>query len=208
MNAVFSLLLVLIMVAIVALQFRSGLWSNLILFFNVITAALVATNYWEPLASFLTRQIPSGVYLWDVVALWGIFAAVYALLKAATDRASRMRVKFPKVVELMGNLVILTWAGWVVVCFATFTFHTAPLARNFLGGGFQAEKPLFFSVLYPDRLWLGLVQQQSLGGLGRAGTAQDPEAHVFDPHSEFMIKYAARREKFESLKGLFVGSGP
>lgn len=207
MGFLFSLLLVLIIAVVVVFHAKAGLWTAMIMFVNVVTAALVATNLWEPVARFLTSNAPSLTYVWDLLALWGVFGASYFVLKTLTDRVSRFRVKFPKVAEMMGSMVMLTLVGWVVACFATFTFHTAPLGRNFLGGGFQPEKPTFFGVLYPDRLWLGFMQSQSLGGLGRSGTAQNPEMHVFDPQSEFMMKYAARREKFESLKGLMVEPG-
>ena len=207
MSFLLSFLFVLIAAAVVVFKTKAGLWTIIISLVNVVTAALVATNLFEPIADFLTKNAPSATYLWDLIALWGVFAAAYAVMKAVTDRVSRFRVKLPKTVEMLGSMLLLTVMAWVVICFTAFSLHMAPLARNFMGGGFEPEKPVFFSVLYPDRLWLGFMQGQSLGGLGRSGTEQNPELHVFDPQSEFMIKYAARREKFESFRSMFVDRG-
>ena len=45
----------------------------------------------------------------------------------------------------------------------------------------------------PDRLWLGFMQKMSMGSFARSAPANQPEAHVFDPKGEFMVKYATRR---------------
>ena len=44
------------------------------MFVNVVTAALLATNFWEPVAGWLMQKMPSGVFLWDIVVLWLLFA--------------------------------------------------------------------------------------------------------------------------------------
>ena len=44
MSVLFSMLLLLVVVACVGFAFTEGLWSNLIRFINVVTAAIVATH--------------------------------------------------------------------------------------------------------------------------------------------------------------------
>jgi hypothetical protein len=185
MSIVLPVLLLFLVVMLLAFLGPAGLWGNLLTFVNVVLAALLATNLWEPIADWLTGAVPSFGDYWDLMSLWGLFAVSYLALRAATDFASRVKVKFPKLVELIGNYVAIAWTGWILVCFASMTLHTAPLAREFFLGAFDGQKPVFFG-FSPDRQWLGFVQRTSQGALGR---------EMFDPDGKFMIHYAARRER-------------
>jgi hypothetical protein len=87
-----------------------------------------------------------------------------------------------------------------MVCFTMVTLHTAPLSRNFLFGGFKSstsEKMILG--LAPDRQWLGFVQKESMGAFSQSATPEERERekYVFDPHGEFMPKYATRRANLE-----------
>ncbi|MHB1036617.1 MAG: CvpA family protein [Pirellulales bacterium] len=206
MTLVFSLLLLVIMVAVFASLMGEGLWSNAITFFNVTTAALLATNFWEPVASWLESMMPSWTYFWDFIALWGLFFVSLTVLRVATDFTSRVRVKFIKQVEQYGGYFFAVWVGWVMICFTTMTLSTAPLARNFLDGGFQPQQSMFLGIAAPDRLWLSFVQRMSMGPLSRLATPEEraQEKYVFDPQGEFLMKYDARRAKLESLPAFRV----
>ncbi|MBI2823879.1 MAG: CvpA family protein [Planctomycetia bacterium] len=201
--AVFGLLLLAVLAAIA----NEGLWSNAIALVNIVTAALVATNFFEPMSAWWRTRWPGGVHVWDFLALWLLFAVVYSIMKAATDFLSKTRVRFPLALDRAGGYFFAAWVGWVLVCFTAMTFHTAPLARDFLFGGFKPENDLLFG-LDPDRQWLGFMQRESLSALGRSAPADDPEKHVFDPKGEFMIKYAARRAVMEKGNGVWVKAGP
>ena len=48
-----NILLALVFFACVASTVNNGLWSNLILLINVVSAALVATCYFEPVAELV-----------------------------------------------------------------------------------------------------------------------------------------------------------
>ncbi len=208
MAYVFGLLLLVIMVAVFASLMNEGLWSNAIAFFNVTTAALLATNYWEPVASWLESQMSSWTYFWDFLALWGLFFASLTVLRILTDFASRVKVKFVKQLEQYGGYAFAVLVGWVMVCFTTTTLHTAPLARHFLGGGFDPTVNMFLGVAAPDRLWLGFVQRMSMGPLARLATPEEreQEKYVFDPNGEFLMKYDARRAALEDAPAFRVGS--
>jgi hypothetical protein len=188
-----NLLLGLIFIGSVAFLLKAGLWSNTLTLVNVITAALLATNYFEPLAEWMEGQEPSLNYAYDFLALWLIFAISMALLRMATDYMSPVKVKFLKPIDLAGGALVAIWVGWVILCFTTMTLHTAPLARNFLRGQFQ-EKPetkMFFR-LDPDRKWLAWVHRESQGPLARIGYVAP-----FDPRADFVIRYGNRRAQFE-----------
>ena len=198
-----NILLVLIFVACFAFLYSGGLWSNTIALVNVITAALLATNYFEPLADWFDEQEPSLTYLYDFVAIWLIFGLAMLLLRMATDYVSRIKVKFLNVVDKAGAILMAGWVSWVLVCFSTMTLHTAPLALNFLGGGFQPlpEAKMLFRTA-PDRKWLGWVHRESQGSLSRIHGV-----NAFDARGEFILRYGSRREQFEKQLSLTTPKG-
>ena len=188
-----NILLVLLFVGCFVFLMNAGLWSNTITLVNVITAALLATNYFEPMAKWLDKQDPRLTYVYDFLALWLIFAVCVSLFRVATDRMSHVKVKFFKLVDRVGGVLMALWVSWVIVCFTTMTLHTAPLARNFLLGGFQErpETKMMFRMA-PDRKWLAWVHRESQGSLSRlSGVA------TFDPRGDFIIRYGNRRDRFE-----------
>lgn len=186
-------LLLLVLFICVAMLFTEGLWSNAIMFINVMTAALLTMNYWEPLASWLQLKAPSYFYYWDFLAIWAVFAAAMIVLRLITDRLSRVRMKFRKPVDMVGAVAFSLWTGWIMVSLVLFSLHTAPLARVAMGGGLQPDTPMFFG-LGPDRNWLAFVHKQS-----STGALRRSEPRVFDQNGAFVWKYAFRRELFEGL---------
>jgi uncharacterized membrane protein required for colicin V production len=193
------ILITLILFICVAMMYNEGLWSNAIRLINVVTAALLATNFFEPLAKELDNWAPKLTFLWDFVVLWGLFAAVVAVLRTFTDQVSRVKVRFPERVDQIGGSFFALWVGWVMVCFMMMTLHTAPLARNFLFKDFQPEQRMIVG-LAPDRQWLGFMQKMSLGTFCRSASREEwrKQECVFDPHAEFLPKYTARRVLLEA----------
>lgn len=163
MSFLLSLLLFLILVAVVAFTFNEGTWTNAIRLINVVTAGLVAFNFFEPVARLLEEYIDNGLtYVWDFVALWVLFSASMIIFRVATGQLSRVKVRFMMVVDRTGSVILALVVGWVMVCFISATLHTAPLAQKFLFGGFDYQQPLFLG-MHPDNMWLGFVQYVSKG---------------------------------------------
>ncbi|MDZ4821309.1 MAG: CvpA family protein [Planctomycetota bacterium] len=203
MEWILPILMLVIMLACVVLTLSSGLWGNLITLINVITAALIATNYYEPLAAAFDDYDKTYRYLSDFLSVWVIFIAVLAILRVLTDLASKVKVRFKKPLEIGGGLFFGVWIGWIMVSFIMFTLHMAPLSQNFLFGAFQ-EKPdthMFFG-LGPDRKWLAFVHGlSSPGGSLATGTSANK---VFDPEGKFILKYGERRKDYESKMDVLV----
>jgi hypothetical protein len=188
-----NVILMLIFFGCFAFMMTGGLWSNTLTLVNVITSALLATNYFEPVADFFEDKNASMTYVWDFFALWLVFGASMVILRAMTDSVSKVKVRFFVPVEKAGGILMALWTAWIVICFTTMTMHTAPLARSFLGGSFQpdADATMLFG-LGPDRVWLGWVNRESRGALSRlSGVAP------FDPRGEFILRYGDRRAEFE-----------
>jgi hypothetical protein len=193
-----GIILFVIFIAVFASLMNSGLWSNTITLINVLLAGLIATNYFEPVADFFDKQEPSFTYIWDFLAIWLVFCLAMIFLRFVTDFVSRIKVKFFMPVDRAGGIIMALWISWIMVCFATATLHTAPLARNFLWEAFQ-PKPnsrMFFNV-GPDQVWLGWVHRESGGPLSRLGGISQ-----FDPSGEFILKYGNRRDEFDQQIGL------
>jgi hypothetical protein len=186
------------LMAYVAMLYTEGMWSNAIRLINVVTAALLATNFFEPVAQWLDDWDHARSYVWDFLTLWGLFAALMMLFRLATDQISQVKVRFLEVVDKVGSAFFAIWVGWVMICFMMMTLHTAPLARNFLFGGFQPEQRMFLG-LAPDRQWLGFMRKMSLGPFCRWASEEElQQKYVFDPHAEFLPKYTARRTKLQA----------
>jgi hypothetical protein len=194
----FSLLLLLIFAMCVGFLHGEGMWNNALRLINVVTAALLATNFWEPLASTLSGWQPGYSYVWDFVTLWGLFSLSLLGLSAVTDAVSKTRVRFLHAAERYGSSALACCTAWVVVCFTAMTMHTAPLGREFLFGSFQPETRAA-SVWSPELIWLGTVQRLSQGPFSRGSRAeQKQEKYVFDPRGEFLPKYTTRRTNLEN----------
>ena len=191
MTLILPFLMLLIFFAVVATCFTEGMWSNAVRLINVVTAALLAVNFFEPLARTLDNWQPSYTYLWDFLSLWGLFGISLLIFREITDRVSHVNVRFLKLANRIGGVVFSIWVGWVMVCFTMMTLHTAPLGRNFLFEGFstQTDARMMFGMASPDVEWLGFTQKMSTGAF--AGSEE------FDPRAEFMPKYATRRTDLE-----------
>jgi hypothetical protein len=195
MGWLLNIILLLIWLTCIIMSLASGLWGNVIMIFNVVIAALVATNYFEPLADFLDKQMPSFTYFWDFVAMWLLFAAVCGILRAFTDALSKVKVRFKKPVELGGGLFCGAVVGWIMVCFTLFSLHASPLHPAFLGGGFNSFAPMFFGIA-PDRQWGAFADGQSTGG----PLASGDERFVFISRNpkdrSYVTSYLTRRATF------------
>lgn len=214
MATILPLLLCLMIIAVLALQISAGMWSNAITFINTVMAALLAMNYFEPLAAWFDDQMPWMTYSADFLALWILFIAFTVVLRTITGRASKVKVRFLEVADKIGGGVFALLTGLVLVGFTLTTLHTAPLSVNFLFGGFKPSEPMLF-FLDPDLKWLGFVQQQSHGSFSRAVEGEErarygaqEEVAVFDSGNRFVANYIVRRTAVEKSVDLGLGAHP
>ena len=192
-------MLVLVWIVCIAMLWNEGMWNNCITLVNVVFAALLAMNFWEPAADFMETKMPSYTFLLDYLCQWFIFAIAYIICRQVTDVLSDTRVKFSLPIEQAGRIISVILIGWIMVCFTLTTLHTAPLARTAVRGTFQ-EEPMSnnFLGIAPDRMWLGYVQHRSKYALS------NPTPKVFDERGEYIFKYGQRRELFSGLEALRV----
>ena len=182
----------------VSMTWTEGLWTNTLTCFNAIFAAIIATNYFEPVADVMQDNIAkSFTYFWDFLSLWGLNAFAFIFLRTCTDQFSTTRVRFRLPLDKLGAGLLGLLTGWVVVCFFLFTVHTAPLEQKAFGGKFGNEPKSDNFYLAPDRLWLGFMQS-------RSETIFSGAANTFDPDSVFILKYGQRRKEFTKTPKMTV----
>lgn len=185
----FPYLLIVIIFICVALMWTEGMWANALTFVNTVFAALIALNFFEPVAGLIEKYARSYTYVCDFAAQWLLFIISLAVFRAITDQASRHAVRFKLPVEQAGRVIFALLTAWVFVCFATAAMHTAPLSRSPFRGSFEQE-PLsnnFFGMA-PDRMLLGFLRQRSKGAL------QCKTMNPFDENGDYILKYGVRRQ--------------
>ncbi len=208
MTLILPLLLLLILAACVGFTFAEGLWSNAIRLINVVTAGLLAMNFFEPLARWIESLgdlFASFTYFLDFISLWGLFFVFMLVFRQLTSMVSRVKVRFMSIVDRIGSVVLSLVVGWVMVAFTLTTLHTAPLAEKFLFGAFDYQSTMF--LVGPDRQWIVFFTSLSRGSFSRTlaegqygeygASASDPVAE-FDRGKKFMTNYALRRAALES----------
>jgi type II secretory ATPase GspE/PulE/Tfp pilus assembly ATPase PilB-like protein len=201
----FQLLLLVIILACVGSLYHEGMWGNALNMINVILAGLLAFSFFVPLTGWMLTWgdwFASIFFFLQFISLWLIFCVSLIVLRTGSNLISRVKVRFIMVADRAGSGVFALLVGWFMVCFTTAALHTAPLARNFMWGGFNPEKRMLFG-LAPDRQWLGLVNMASQGAFSRG--------HPFDPDNRFIVAQAAMRsavEKAAESGSVRISGGP
>ncbi|MEQ8637318.1 CvpA family protein [Gimesia maris] len=178
-----------------------GAWGAGFIFVSVLLAGLLAMNFFEPLATLLTNHVASSSswqQRWDIIALVGLFVGFIFLFREVTVRIAPAYMQVHPLVHEVARWGFAAMTGYIAMAFLLTALHTAPLPREF--AGFTPERKNFFSVLAPDREWLGFTQYVSEKSM-RKGTF----GHLFDgpeysfPKQDnkiwpsFPIRYATRR---------------
>ncbi len=200
-----SLVLLFIFLIVAAAAWFQGLWNSTLMLINLFLAAMLALNFFEPLADMIDAQDRSYTYLVDFLVLWGLFVVAFGLLRLMSDILSRNRVTFDFWTETVGRSLLAIWIAWLFVGFVCVSLHTAPLGAHPLGFQKTPTSGNFFGMA-PDRQWLAFMQSRSRGGFSRGESEQAnlsplPEdenlkVRIFDPESRFILKYYQRRVNF------------
>jgi uncharacterized membrane protein required for colicin V production len=196
---VLSLILSIILFVSLAMLIREGLWTNALTLVNVLVAATVATNLWEPLADWLDGQVPGGTYLWDFISIWVLFCAAFVVMRVVTDLASRVRFRFRRPVDFAGGLICAVLVGWALVCFTSATLHMTPLKKDFISSN-PGDK-IMLGMFAPDRQWFGWFRGLASGTFRAGG---EEAASTFPPTDELIGTYAERRANYENVAGILA----
>src|SRR5262245_47683096 len=81
-----------------------GLWGAALMFFNVLFAAIIAFNFYEPLAALLATNVGFLAGFADTLCLLGIFIVALVLLRLTTETLAPAMVRFPTAIYHIGRL--------------------------------------------------------------------------------------------------------
>ena len=205
----------LILVCVMAATWFTGFWGATLTFVNIVFSAMIASNFFEPVADAINNSLPRATYLLDFLSLWGLFFISFGIFRAFTAGMSRFQVKFVFWMETMGQSIMAVSCALVFLSFTMFTLHTAPLGPAPFNS-FQQDPDSINLVYGPDRLWLGFLQSRSRGGFAEFRNhpiAYQGEDHPedegknirpFDSTADFIFKYRARRQSLSQQKSLIV----
>jgi len=195
MAFLFPLAMVAVLFICVAMTVGEGLWSNLLTWINVIVAGLLAMSLYETLAGKLYEMAPTFVYFWEFLSMWLVFIVSLIIFRVAMGFASRVRVRFLPPIEKAGSILFASLIGFTMMSFAMASLHTAPLAQNFMWGGFKAGAGESNLGIGPDRMWVGFAGMLSKGSLATSPPQPMP------PADAYVGKNAAKRKQFEAEPG-------
>ncbi len=191
-----TILLAIFLVTAAMLFSKGSLWDNLWTWINVIFAGLLATQYFEPMAEWLSTPNSAYHWYWDLLCFWLIYCIAVTMLRMFCEAFSPLRIKFRVPVEMTGRAVFAILAGWTLMCLSAFSLHLAPTQMNAWGGAFM-ENPDSETVLGTDVLWMAFAHKMSDPD---AGPISIDKAHQFDSEGLFRVKYGLRRYRFQHLK--------
>jgi hypothetical protein len=191
-----------------------GLWGAALVFFNVLFAAMISFNFYEPLA----RLVDSTGINWgfsDTLCMLGLFCVTLVVFRLTTETIAPVMVKFPTAVYHAGRLVFSVGGAAVTMAVILLAFHAAPVHKKIFFSIDHKSKPPFGLGL--DHLWLSFFQYETgavFSNLGRGG--RDPyrtyghggRVNVFDPKAEWLLlHYDARPYGTGSVLGDDEGGG-
>src|SRR5437879_3785605 len=94
-----SIVLDLIVLALIAgmtyALMSEGLWGAALMFFNALFAALIAFNFYEPLAKLLAENVSFLKGFADALCLLVLFTVSLFLFRLATETLAPAMVRFP-----------------------------------------------------------------------------------------------------------------
>lgn len=125
-----TLLLSFVFFAGVAMTINEGLWSNTILAFIIIIAALIAIpwGYILGIVVIVAAQ-PSDEHAWafTFATVWGVFALSVLIMRLIADRFSRVRMRFIPQLDKIGGALMGLVVATMFNSFVAVTLVLLPL---------------------------------------------------------------------------------
>jgi hypothetical protein len=199
MKVVIDLIIVGLTLGLTYVVTSEGLWGAALMFFNVLFAAMISFNFYEPLA-WLIDQTGINWGFSDTLCMLGLFCISLLILRMTTETIAPVMVKFPMPVYHAGRLVFGLGTAAVTMAMVILSFHAAPVYKKIFNVIDTKSKPPFGVGL--DHLWLGFFQYETGAVFSRLGVGQrDPyrtyghggRVKVFDPKAEWLILHEQYR---------------
>jgi hypothetical protein len=176
-----------------------GLWGAALMFFNVLFGAMIALNFYEPLA----RLIDSTGIGWgfsETLCMLLLFSASVMLLRMTAETLAPAQVRFPTPIYHIGRFVFGLGGAAITLAIIILAFHCAPVHKKIFSAIDYNTSPPFGLGL--DHQLLGLFQKETGGPFAHYGAGQrDPfgeyggggRLKLFDPKGEWLINHQNSR---------------
>jgi hypothetical protein len=187
-----------------------GLWGSALMFFNVLFGALIAFNFYEPLAALLDRTGINWGFS-DTLCMLGLFCVSVLILRMTSETLGPAMVRFPAAIYHIGRLIFGLGGAVITVAVIILAFHAAPVHKKIFTAIDYTSKPPFG--LGIDHQFLGFFQHTTGNIFARYGVgSRDPfreyghggAVKVFDPRAEWLINHQEARPYGE---GSLLGGG-
>jgi uncharacterized membrane protein YgcG len=170
-----------------------GLWGAALMFFNVLFGAIIALNFYEPLAAL----IPINWGFSDTLCLLGLFIIATLLLRLTTESLGPSMVRYPGPIYHAGRWLFALAGSMVTLAVLLLSFEAAPVHKKVFGVVDYKTKPPFGLGL--DRKALAFFQYTTgLVFANHVPGQRDPfreykDAKVFDPKAEWLLRHQEAR---------------
>lgn len=190
-----------------------GLWGAALMFFNILFAAVLSFNFYEPLAGAIAGAVPDQVDGFvDMATMTLMFLVLVVLFRVITESLAPTMVRFPNLVYNIGRVAFGLAGATLVVSVMLLAFHMAPIHKKMFGSVDHDTKPPFGMAL--DRRFLAFFQHTTGNIFTRGGASlTDPEfgdAHVFDRQGRWLLDHEDARpfgEGWREQFGAEAGTG-
>ena len=172
------ILLATILILVIALfQASQGFYAALIMAVVSLVSAVVAFNYYEPLAGLFVSRQPTTAH---AIALATIFVVLVLGLRLAADALLRRNVVLGVWANRIGGGVLGVLVGMILVGVLAVVTQMLPWGPSILGyAPFDASlaRSSRLAPFVPDDFVLGTMKMLSAGRLGGASTRQFGRVH-------------------------------
>jgi hypothetical protein len=178
-----------------------GLWGAALMFFNILFSALIAFNFYEPLAGLLAENVAPTAGYADTTCLIGLFVISLVVLRLTTESIAPAMVRFPVPVFHAGRIVFALGGSLITMAVLILAFETSPVDKKIFGVIDYKFKPPFGMAL--DRQWLAFFQYTT--GYVFADNSTETvdrefgHAKVFDPRGDWLIQHQNARPYGEAV---------
>ncbi|GAC1466928.1 MAG: hypothetical protein NVSMB9_07960 [Isosphaeraceae bacterium] len=168
-----------------------GLWGSALMFFNVLFSAIIAFNFYEPLAGLLATNLSFLSGFADTLCLLGLFSVSLIIFRLTTETLAPAMVRFPTALFHAGRILFALAGSLVTLAIILLGFETAPVNKKIFGVVDYKYEPPFHMGL--DREWLGFFQYTTGMIFTRNRTdGKDPfgeygTARVFDHKGQWLL---------------------
>jgi hypothetical protein len=198
MSAVFDLCFLGLIAGIAYALMSEGLWGAALAFFNVLFAALISFNFYEPVAQLIVDNASFAANFADCLSMMLLFIVPLLLLRLTTDSIAPSMVRFPTPLYHLGRVVFGVGAAVLMVAMLFLAYEASPVQKKMLGVMDYKYEP-FYKERF-DRDFLAFFQYTTGYTFARNGAGEaDPSREfpnkpmLFDPRAEWLLFHQAAR---------------